>query len=46
MPVRTVSLGTYEIVTDFEHDAFARSKLLISQEELQSERALVQEVIL
>jgi malate dehydrogenase len=46
MPVRTVSPGTYEIVTDFEHDAFARSKLLISQEELESERALVQEVIL
>ncbi len=45
MPVRTVSPGTYEIVTNFEHDAFARSKILISQEELETERALVQEVI-
>ena len=45
MPVRTVSHGTYEVVTNFEHDAFARSKLLISQEELENERALVQEVI-
>ena len=46
MPVRTTAPGSYEIITDFEHDAFARSKLLITQEELESERALVKEVIL
>lgn len=45
MPVRTTSRGSYEIVTDFEHDAFAKSKLLLTQQELESERALVQEVV-
>lgn len=45
MPMRTTAPGTYEIVTGFDHDAFARSKLLITQEELESERALVNEVI-
>jgi malate dehydrogenase len=45
MPVRTTAPGTYEIVTNFHHDAFAKSKLLITQEELESEREMVKDFI-
>ena len=41
MPVRTVAPGTYEIVTDFVHDAFARQKIAATNAELVGERDLV-----
>ena len=41
MPVRTVAPGTYEIVTDFVHDDFARQKLAATNAELVGECELV-----
>ena len=45
MPVRTVSPGNYEIVTDFEHDDFANEALAKTNAELVSERELVSEYL-
>jgi len=45
MPVRTVAAGTYEIVTDFAHDDFAKQKLSATNAELVSERELVAEMM-
>ncbi len=45
MPVRTVSSGNYEVVTDFEHDDFAKEALAKTNTELVSERDLVSEYL-
>ena len=45
MPVRTVSSGNYEVVTDFEHDDFAKEALAKTNAELVSERDLVSEYL-
>ena len=45
MPVRTVAPGTYEIVTDFVHDDFARQKIAATNAELVAERELVAEML-
>ena len=45
MPVRTVSPGNYEVVTDFEHDDFANEALAQTNAELVSERELVSEYL-
>ena len=45
MPVRTVSPGNYEVVTDFEHDDFAKEALAKTNAELVSERDLVSEYL-
>ena len=45
MPVRTVSHGNYEIVEDFEHDAFAKAAIAKTNTELVSERELVSDFL-
>ena len=45
MPVRTTSPGSYEVVTDFRHDDFAKSALAKTNEELISEREMVSEYL-
>jgi len=45
MPVKTVSPGKYEIVTDYEHNNFAKQALSKTNEELVSERELVKEYL-
>jgi len=45
MPVRTVSPGNCEVVTDFEHDDFANEALAKTNAELVSERELVSEYL-
>jgi len=45
MPVRTVAPGTYEIVTDFVHDAFGLQKIAASNAELVAERELVADLL-
>ena len=45
MPVRTVSLGKYEVVDDYQHDDFAKKALAITNDELVSERDLVSEFL-
>ena len=45
MPVRTVLPGNYEVVTDFEHDDFAKEALAKTNTELVSERDLVSEYL-
>ena len=45
MPVRTVSHGNYEIVEDFEHDAFAKAAIAKTNAELVSERELVSDFL-
>ena len=45
MPVRTVSPGTYEVVDNYQHDDFAKKALVITNDELVSERDLVSEYL-
>ena len=45
MPVKTVSPGKYEIVTDYEHNDFAKQALSKTNEELVSEREMVKEYL-
>jgi malate dehydrogenase len=45
MPVRTVVPGSYEVVTDFIHDDFARQKIVASDRELVAEREMVSEIM-
>ena len=45
MPVRTTSIGNYEVVTDFNHDDFAKLALSKTNEELVSEREMVSEYL-
>ena len=45
VPVRTTTPGSYEILTHFAMDAFARGKLAATNKELVEERAFVAELI-
>ena len=45
MPVRTVSPGEYEVVDTYRHDDFAKKALVVTNEELVSERDLVSEYL-
>ena len=45
MPVRTISPGNYEVVSDFIHDDFANEALAKTNAELVSERELVSEYL-
>ena len=45
MPVRTVSPGNYEVVSDFKHDQFANEALAKTNAELVSEREMVSEYL-
>ena len=41
LPVRTTSPGSYEVLTGYEMDAFAQTKLAATNKELTDERAMV-----
>ncbi|HTL69131.1 MAG TPA: malate dehydrogenase [Lacunisphaera sp.] len=45
MPVRTTSAGSYEVITSYAMDDFARSKLAATNKELVEERAFVADMI-
>ena len=45
MPVRTISPGTYEVIDNYEHDDFAKEALIITNDELVTERDLVSEYL-
>jgi malate dehydrogenase len=45
MPVRTTSPGSYEVITGYAMDDFAKSKLAATNKELVEERAFVAELI-
>ncbi len=45
MPVRSTAGGGYEVVTGYEMDDFAKSKLKITNDELIAERDTVKELI-
>ncbi len=45
MPVRTISPGNYEVITDFQHDDFAKEALAKTNAELVSEREMVSEYL-
>lgn len=45
MPVRTTTPGSYEIVTGYEMDEFAKSKIAATNQELVDERAMVADLL-
>lgn len=45
MPLRTTAVGTYTVDTTFEHDAFCKGKLAITNDELVGERETVKEML-
>lgn len=45
LPVRTTTPGSYEVVTDFALDEFAKSRIAITNKELTDERAFVVDLI-
>jgi malate dehydrogenase len=45
MPVRTTTPGSYEVITDYSMDDFAKSKIAATNKELQEERAFVASMI-
>jgi malate dehydrogenase len=45
MPVRTTSPGSYEVITGYAMDDFAKSKIAATNKELVEERAFVAEMI-
>ena len=45
MPVRTISPGNYEVITNFNHDEFAKEALAKTNSELVSEREMVSEYL-
>jgi len=45
MPVRTTTAGSYEVITGYAMDDFAKSKLAATNKELVEERAFVAEMI-
>lgn len=45
LPVKTTAPGTYEVVTGYEMDDFARSKIAATNKELVEERAMVAAMI-
>ena len=45
MPVRTTTPGSYEVITDFAMDDFAKSKIAATNKELVDERAAVADML-
>ncbi len=45
MPVRTTTPGSYEVITSYAMDDFAKSKIAATNKELVDERAMVAEMI-
>jgi malate dehydrogenase len=45
MPVRTTTPGSYEVITGYEMDDFAKSKIAATNKELVEERAFVADMI-
>ena len=45
MPVRTTTPGSYEVITGYEMDDFAKSKIAATNKELVDERAFVAEML-
>ena len=45
MPVRTTTPGSYEVITGYAMDDFAKSKIATTNKELAEERAFVAEMI-
>ena len=45
MPVRTTTPGSYEVITGYTMDDFAKSKIAATNKELAEERAFVAEMI-
>ncbi len=45
MPVKTTTPGAYEVVTSYEMDDFARSKIALTNDELVGERATVKDML-
>jgi malate dehydrogenase len=45
MPVRTTTPGSYEVITDYVMDDFAKSKIAATNKELVDERAMVTELL-
>ena len=45
LPVKTTAPGTFEVLTGFEMDAFAKSKLAATNKELADERAMVADML-
>jgi len=45
LPVKTTAPGTFEVLTGFEMDAFAASKLAATNKELTDERAMVADML-
>ena len=45
MPVRTTTAGSYEVITGYEMDDFAKSKIAATNKELVDERSFVAEML-
>jgi malate dehydrogenase len=45
MPVRTTTAGSYEVITSYEMDDFAKSKIAATNKELVDERSFVAEML-
>ena len=45
MPVKTTAPGAYEVITSYEMDDFAKSKIKITNDELLSERDTVKDLL-
>jgi malate dehydrogenase len=45
MPVRTTTPGAFEVITNYQMDDFAKSKIAATNKELVEERAFVAELI-
>ena len=45
MPVRTTTAGSYEVITGYEMDEFAKSKIAATNKELTDERSFVAEML-
>jgi malate dehydrogenase len=45
MPVRTTTPGSYEVITGYEMDDFAKSKIAATNKELVDERGFVAEML-
>ena len=45
MPVKTTSPGAFEVITSYDMDDFAKSKIKITNDELVSERDTVKEML-
>jgi len=45
MPVKTTTPGAYEVITGYEMDEFAKSKIAATNKELTDERAMVADML-